>query len=242
MPRKSKRTVVNLNNATVESVEQPPVEQPPVEQPPAQPPSQPQPAEDNTDKLIAEFKSIIPEMDKLIYEHNGRVRKANSKPRAKQPPAQPPVEPPHDDNDSVATEELDRLIAEYTGSSIKATKKPAEKVQCPDCLKEVSAKTMKYSHKKYCIKPVVEPEPAKDLQTNTVTVDATPKKAKAKSQQEKKPVPEANPQEPVKEEEGFATGQHQAQVYSTQQLLDMQRKERHMMRKDRFQSLFKKAV
>ena len=42
MPRKSKITVVDLNNATVESVEQPPVEQPPVEQPPAeQPPAQP---------------------------------------------------------------------------------------------------------------------------------------------------------------------------------------------------------
>ena len=40
MPRKSKITVVNLNNATVESVEQPSVEEPPlVEQPPAQPPA-----------------------------------------------------------------------------------------------------------------------------------------------------------------------------------------------------------
>ena len=185
-------------------------------------------------------------MDKLIYEHNGRVRKANRKPRAKQPPIeQPPVPAPtptpveqskddDDDDDSVNTEELDKLIAEYKGNT-KPAKQPADKVQCPDCGKEVSAKTMKYSHKKYCIKPVVEPEPAKDLQTNTVKVDATPKKAKAK----------AKPQEPVKEtekEEGFATGQHQAQVYSTQQLSDMQRKERQLMRKDRFQSLFKKAV
>jgi hypothetical protein len=185
-------------------------------------------------------------MDKLIYEHNGRVRKANRKPRAKQPPieqplVQPPVEQPKDDddNDSVNTEELDKLNAEYKGNT-KPAKQPVDKVQCPDCGKEVSAKTMKYSHKKYCIKPVVEPEPAKDLQTNAVKVDATPKKAKAK--QEKKPVPEAKPQEPEKEEEGFATGQHQAQVYSTHQLLDMQRKGRQLMRKDRFQSLFKKAV
>ena len=93
---------------------------------------------------------------------------------------------------------------------------------------------------------MVEPEPAKDLQTNTVKVDATPKKAKAKAKQEKKPVPEAKPQEPVKEpekeDEGFATGQHQAQVYTAQQLLDIQRRERQTVRKYRFQSLFKKAV
>jgi len=38
------------------------------------------------------------------------------------------------------------------------------------------------------------------------------------------------------------TAEHQAQVFTTQQLLDIQRRERHLARKDRFQSLFKKAV
>jgi hypothetical protein len=57
-------TVVNLNNATVEAVEQPvveppPVEQPPIEQPPVEQPPKQQPPEDNTDKLIAELKALF---------------------------------------------------------------------------------------------------------------------------------------------------------------------------------------
>ena len=166
-----------------------------------------------------------------------KVREARQprEPRAPKQPKEskvpdPPVEDPPSDADSINTEELMTVISEHRKKKLApepvAQEPPPSvckedlKVSCPDCKKDMSAKSLKYSHAKNCkAKPAPPPPPP-------------PPEPKKRAPRPKKPQVVEETQEQYLQREVVPT---------VQQLILAERAMRQGVRKQKFQALLSDA-
>lgn len=137
------------------------------------------------------------------------------KPKAKRQPRAKKVEPANDPIVNVIST-LDESVADVSipDDSIQDNKKQSNKVQCPDCNKMVTEKSLKYSHKYTCTakKPLEQHNHA----------EVSQKEAQPEEIKEYEPVEVVLPAKPIK--------------------MESQREARNRIRQERIKMMFAKAV
>jgi hypothetical protein len=146
-----------------------------------------------------------------------------------------------DSGSLVDTEELDRLVAEHHKSR-QAAKKADDKMTCPDCGKQVTKKTMRYSHKKFCKSgtPAVEPVPTPIPEPAPAPLPEPVPVPKAKTKTRAVRIKKEPEILPIYTEE--APREEVPTIMSLREALDGERRVRQIQRKERIKSLFGTAI
>ena len=195
-----------------------------------------QPVSDTEAQPVASDPEPTQTVEEPVQTEEAPPKKARQprEPRAPKQPREskvpdPPVEDPPSDGDSINTEEIMTVISEHRKKKLApepvAQEPPPSvckddiKVSCPDCKKDMSAKSLKYSHAKNCkAKPAPPPPP--------------PPEPKKRAQRPKKPQVVEETQEQYLQREVVPT---------VQQLILAERAMRQGVRKQKFQALLSDA-